>query len=268
MSRIITLLSDFGLQDGYVGAMKGVILGINPQALLIDISHEIEAHDVTAGAFVLASTYSYFPHGTIHVAVVDPGVGSGRRAMIVETKRGYFVGPENGIFTLIYERETVIRAVSAENPKFVEPNPSRTFHGRDIFAPTAAYLSLGVSVEDFGPPVDSGQVLAFPSPRISDGMLEGQVIHVDRFGNLITNISVGVFEEFVGAGNQEIRLANHKVSGPYESYDEGRKGEVFGIFGSSDLLEISMKEKGARETLGLDRGTVVRVLRPVKGGGR
>lgn len=246
--------------------MKGVILRINPQALPVDISHDIEAHDIMAGALVLANAYSHFPEGTIHVAVVDPGVGSQRRPIILETSQGYFVGPDNGIFTLVYEREAIIRTVAIENPKFSAPTVSRTFHGRDVFAPAAAYLSLGVSVELFGSPVDAGVVLAFPRPRVTDNTAEGEVIHIDRFGNLITNISADLFERFIEAGSQEIWVANHKVCGPYESYEDGREGEIFGIFGSSGLLEISMKGTSAWETLGLGRGAVVRVLRSLKGG--
>lgn len=268
MSRLITLLSDFGSRDGYVGAMKGVILRINPQVVLVDISHDIGAHEIAAGALILANAYSHFPTGTIHVAVVDPGVGSRRKAIILETSRAYFVGPDNGIFTLIYERETVIRAVTVENPKFMASTVSRTFHGRDVFAPAAAYLSLGVSVELFGPPVDAGMTLAFSRPRVTNHTAEGEVIHVDRFGNLITNISADLFAGFVGAGSQKIRLADHEVSGPYESYEDGREGEVFGIFGSSGLLEISMNKTSAQKMLGLGRGTAVRVVRSLKAGER
>ncbi len=265
MSRIITLLTDFGFKDGYVGAMKGAILSINPQALLVDISHDIEAHDIMAGAFVLVSVYRHFPVGTIHVVVVDPGVGSGRRAIIVETPQGYFVGPDNGVFTLVYQRETILRTVAAENPKFQAATVSRTFQGRDIFAPAAAYLSLGVPPERFGPPVDGGGVWAFPRPRVREGTVEGEVIHVDRFGNLITNISHDMFEGFIGKGTEEIWVANQRVSGPYGTYEDGREEEVFGVFGSSDLLEISMKGKNAGDILGLRRGAVVRVLRAGKG---
>ncbi len=266
MNRIITLLSDFGSKDGYVGAMKGVILRINPQALPVDITHEIEAHDIAAGAFVLGSAYSDFPTGTIHVAVVDPGVGGQRRAIILETAGGYFVGPDNGIFTLVYERETVRRTVAIENEKFRASTVSRTFHGRDVFAPAAAYLSLEVPVELFGPPVDAGVVLPFARPRVAEGMVEGEVIHSDRFGNLITNIPAHVFEAFVGGETGTVWVADQEVHGPYESYEEGRQGEIFGIFGSSNLLEISAKGQNAQQMLGLGRGAVVRVLRPLKGG--
>lgn len=266
MSRIITLLSDFGSRDGYVGAMKGVILRINPQALPVDISHDIGPHDIMAGALVLVSVYSHFPAGTIHVAVVDPGVGGRRRAIILETSRGCFVGPDNGIFTLIFEREKTIRTVTIENPKFRAPTVSRTFHGRDVFAPAAAYLSLGVPVELFGPPLGRGMTLAFPQPRVTSDGVEGEVIHVDRFGNLITNISAETFAGFIGERRPKIWVATHEVHGPYESYEAGREGEIFGIFGSFGLLEISMKKADAQKMLGLGRGAVVRVARPVKSG--
>jgi hypothetical protein len=242
--------------------MKGVVLRINPQALLIDISHDIQAHDITAGAFVLGSTYSHFPTGTIHVAVVDPGVGGERKPIILETEAGYFVGPDNGIFTLVYGREMTRRAVAIENPGFRGPIVSRTFHGRDIFAPAAAYLSLGVSVESFGPPVAPEAALAFPRPRVTEDRIQGQVIHVDRFGNLITNISEEIYAGFGGEKGQRIRVGTHEVSGPYESYEQGQPGQPFGIFGSCGLLEISMKDADARKMMGLERNTVVYVLRP------
>ena len=261
MSRIVTLLSDFGSQDGYVGAMKGVILGINPRVVPVDISHEIEAHDIMAGALVLAGAYAYFPPRTIHLAVVDPGVGGRRRPIIVETSQACFVGPDNGIFTLIYEREEVIKTVAIENPNFMAPSVSRTFHGRDVFAPAAAHLSLGVPVDEFGPPVERGAVLNVPQARLDGETAEGEVIHVDRFGNLITNITGDLFNQFVEKGLEEIRLASHDVAGPYESYEEACEGELFAVFGSTGLLEISSKRASAHEAWGLGKGTIVRVTR-------
>ncbi|MBW2121072.1 MAG: SAM-dependent chlorinase/fluorinase [Deltaproteobacteria bacterium] len=266
MSRIITLLTDFGYQDGYVGAMKGVILGINPRAVLVDISHEIEPHDITAGALVLADASGWFPSGTIHVAVVDPGVGSQRRPIVVETSRGYYVGPDNGIFSIVYERETVLRTVALENPRFMAPSISRTFHGRDIFAPAAAFLSLGVAVDALGPPVQRGVVMRIPRPRVRGDAVWGEVIHVDRFGNLVTNISEDAFKSFVGGGDKRIWIGSERVAGLRESYEEGEEDEVFGIFGSSGFLEISMKRRSACSKLGVGRGASVRVERSLKGG--
>jgi S-adenosylmethionine hydrolase len=265
VNAIITLLTDFGFRDGYVGAMKGVILAINPRALPVDITHDIEAHDVMTGALALASAYSHFPAGTIHVAVVDPGVGSPRRGIIVETSRAYFVGPDNGIFTLVYEREALVRIVAIENPKFLASSVSRTFHGRDVFAPAAAHLSLGVPAAVFGPPVDEGVRIPFPRPRIGADAVEGEVIHVDRFGNLITNISEEILKGFVGQGTPEIWVAHHRTSGPYDSYEEGQGGEIFGIFGSSGLLEISMNRANTCEALGLSKGAHVRVSKSLGG---
>jgi S-adenosylmethionine hydrolase len=180
---------------------------------------------------------------------------------VVETSCGYFVGPDNGIFTLVYEREAVQRTLAIENPRFMRPTVSRTFHGRDVFAPAAAYLSLGVPVELFGSPVEGGEVVAFPRARVTEDGVEGEVIHIDRFGNLITNISVEMVESLAGSGTRWIQVAGHKVGGPYGSYEEGDEGEAFGIFGSSELLEISMKRRRAHEMLGVDRGAVIRVLR-------
>jgi hypothetical protein len=245
--------------------MKGVILKINPRAFPVDISHEIEAHNVMAGALALANAYSYFPTGTIHMAVVDPGVGGARAAIIVETARGCFVGPDNGIFTLVYEREEVVNTVTIENPDFMALTVSRTFHGRDIFAPAAAYLSLGVPVDRFGRAADTRETLTLPMPQLAGDTIEGEVIHVDRFGNLITNISMDMFSRFVGEEDQTIRVAGRGVSGPYETYEEAREGEVFGIFGSSDLLEISGQRTRASETWGLSVGAVVQVTRAARG---
>jgi S-adenosylmethionine hydrolase len=247
--------------------MKGVILRINPQALVVDVSHDVEAHDIMEGAVVLANAYGHFPVGTIHVAVVDPGVGSQRRPIIVETSQGYFVGPDNGLFTLIYERETIVQTVTIENPRFTAATISRTFHGRDVFAPAAAHLSLGVSVERFGSPAESEMRVALPHPQARGDAAEGEVIHVDRFGNLITNISADLFAQCIGRGPHTIRVGKHEVSGPYESYEDGRGEEAFGIFGSSGLLEISVKKANAQKALDVGRGTVVRVARFSDGGG-
>jgi S-adenosylmethionine hydrolase len=248
--------------------MKGVILRINPHALLVDICHGVETHDIVAGAMALAHAYKYFSDGAIHLAVIDPGVGSDRQAIILETSGAYFVGPDNGLFSLIYEKETVVRIVAIENPKFMAPVVSRTFHGRDVFAPAAGFLSLGVSIDLFGPPVNPRRTIPPPQPRISTDMIEGEVIHVDRFGNLITNVSADQFTRFIAGQNHEMWIAERKVSGPYGSYADGGEGQVFGIFGSAGLLEISMREVNAQRVLGLQRGAVIRIVKSQKGGVR
>jgi S-adenosylmethionine hydrolase len=248
--------------------MKGAVLAINPRAVIVDITHDIEPHSVMAGALVLGAAYATFPAGSIHVAVIDPGVGSQRRALILETSAGYFLGPDNGIFSVINQQESVSNRVSIENPRFMAPKVSRTFHGRDVFAPAAAYVSLGVPLERFGPAVGANSLLAIPSPRVTGDAAEGEVIHADRFGNLITNIPEDLFHRFVGEGDHEIRIGEQRVSGPYESYEDGRDGEIFSVFGSSGALEISMKKTSAQKRLGLDRGAVVTVFRSPRSGGK
>src|SRR6266849_5174353 len=193
---IITLVTDFGSQDFFVGAMKGVILSINPQAIIVDITHEIPAQDIEAAAFNLLATYKDFPAATIHVAVVDPGVGSTRRPILIECGAQFFVGPDNGIFSWICERDETIRAIHLTNEKFFRHPVSATFHGRDIFAPVAAALASGVAVKDFGDEASDYVRLDSLLPEVaSDGSIDGRVIHIDRFGNCITNLTRENFGE-------------------------------------------------------------------------
>src|SRR4030043_1300706 len=185
---IITLLTDFGLKDPYVASMKGVILSINPQCTLVDITHQVSPHDIREGAFILAQTYSTFPKGTIHLAVVDPGVGSARKPILIVTKNYFFVGPDNGLFAFAVKRETLKQVVVLTNQKFFLSEISSTFHGRDIFAPVATYLSLGVKPESFGPSIKSWHEISFPDPAMKQGNLIGEIVHIDTFGNLVCNI--------------------------------------------------------------------------------
>ena len=188
---LITLLTDFGTRDAYVGSLKGVILSLNPEVRLVDLSHEVDPQDIRAGAFMLAEAAAYFPPGTIHLAVVDPGVGSRRRALAARCRGHYWVGPDNGLFHLIFNRAPDLAMVSLENPAYFRPRVSATFHGRDIFAPVAAHLSLGVDLDDFGPRVTDPVSLAFPEPEFGPETIQGEIISVDRFGNLISNIPAG-----------------------------------------------------------------------------
>ncbi|HEV2764739.1 MAG TPA: SAM-dependent chlorinase/fluorinase, partial [Pyrinomonadaceae bacterium] len=187
---IVTLLTDFGTADYFVGAMKGAVLSVNTRARVIDLTHEVPAHDVEAGAFTLAAACETFPAGTVHVAVVDPGVGSARRPVVVEACGYHFVGPDNGLFGLVYKRDTRARVFHVTNESYFRPAVSATFHGRDLFAPVAGALSKGVAPEQFGPQVEDFARLARPAPRRdADGTLRASVIHVDRFGNCVTNIT-------------------------------------------------------------------------------
>src|SRR5687768_2447391 len=187
---IVTLLTDFGGSDYFAGALKGAVLSVNPRAQVVDLTHEIPAHDVGAAAFTLLAAYDSFPKGTVHVAVVDPGVGSERRPVVAEADGHLFVGPDNGVLGYVCGRAAEARVFHATETKFFRPNISTTFHGRDIFAPLAGALSLGVEPASLGPRVADYATLPFPAPRrLPDGTLEGAIIHVDRFGNCVTNIT-------------------------------------------------------------------------------
>lgn len=241
--RAISLLTDFGTADYFVGAMKGAILSVNPQAVITDITHHIPAQDVAAGAFTLLAAYDTFPAGTIHVAVVDPGVGSTRRPLAVTAGDYFFVGPDNGIFTYVYDREPSFKGFHLTNPTYFRHPVSSTFHGRDIFAPVAAALSSGVEPSSLGPQI-------FDPVRLS-ATLAPQIIHIDRFGNLITNITRHGFNPGTSIS------VNGKVIRAFRSfYGEkvGEPDEPFAIWGSAGFLEISVNGRSAAEILGVKRG--------------
>ena len=185
---IITLLTDFGTRDAYVASMKGVILGLNREAVLVDLAHDLPPQDVRAGALVLLGAAPYFPPGTIHLAVVDPGVGGPRRALAARCRGQFWVGPDNGLFHLIFSQEMELSIVSLENPQFFRPRVSATFHGRDIFAPVAAHLSRGADLAQLGPTVTDPVALDFPSPVFTPEVVRGEIIYADRFGNLVSNV--------------------------------------------------------------------------------
>ena len=185
---LITLTTDFGSEDWFVGVMKGVILGIAPRAAIVDITHGISPGDVFAGAFALAASCRCFPRKTVHVAVIDPGVGGGRQAIVVQTRDYYFVGPDNGVLSLALEQESIRSIRRLQNRRFFRPDISNTFHGRDIFAPVAAHLSKGVAVAALGPELNDCVRLSLHPPAFKRGRLFGEVVYVDRFGNAITNV--------------------------------------------------------------------------------
>lgn len=262
-NRIITLLTDFGWGDGYIGAMKGVILEINPQCLIIDVAHEISPHDVMRAAMVLGHTYHYFPQTTIHVAVVDPGVGGQRKPIVLETEHYLFVGPDNGVFDLVLKREKGIRAYKLAEKRFFLPQVSHTFHGRDIFAPAAAHLSLGTSPGEMGPTVNHDDLVALniPIPSMETETLQGEVIYIDHFGNLITNISQEVLREFAVDDMVAIEIGGEMIKGLRSSYTEGGEGEIIALWGSGGFLEISLKERDLHRERGWMKGERVRIRR-------
>jgi len=251
---IITLLTDFGTKDHYVASMKGVILSINPQCLLIDITHQVNPHDIREGAFILANAYSYFPKGTIHLSVVDPEVGGKRKPVLLVSQNYFFVGPDNGLFTLVAQRDRVKQVIVLTKKRYFLPNVSSTFHGRDIFAPVAAHLSLGIKPNAFGHEIDSLEELGFEKPISKDGRLLGGILHIDTFGNLVSNIEEEKLFRFIQDQPFIIRIGRKTIHGLKKGYWEGRKGEPIALFGSGGFLEISIGEGNAKKTLRIKKG--------------
>lgn len=254
---IITLTTDFGLSDPFVGAMKGGILGIAPNATLIDLCHDVPPQNILVGALMLEAACPYFPTGTIHVAVVDPGVGSERAPIAIETEQGRFVGPDNGLFTAILERDPMRRAVRLTNPVYHRHPVSATFHGRDLFAPVAAHLAAGAPFEDLGEPIRELVSLPLPRPVPRDGGLELHILHVDRFGNLVTDLRPDDLARFAGNRPVLLRVGETEIAGIRRTYADVERGEPVAYFGSAGRLEIAVREGSAAEWLGLRPGEAV-----------
>ena len=258
---IVSMLTDFGLSDGYVGAMKGVMLRIDPGLRLVDLSHQVERHDVVTAALVLSHLAGHFPQGTVHLAVVDPGVGGDRRALAVETEDFFFVGPDNGLFTAALQRYPPRRLVAIEPTPYLPARRSDTFHGRDVFAPVAAHCAAGVPVDRFGKPVDEFRTVEIPAPRRSGQMIQGQVIAVDRFGNLVTNVSREDVANFSGGAEVIVEIGGTVIAGLSRSYLQAGRGHPLAIMNSWDHLEVAVSEGDARAKLGMGRGQPVTVRR-------
>jgi S-adenosylmethionine hydrolase len=257
---IITLTTDFGLNDHYVGTIKGVILNIVPDVQIVDICHSVQAFDVLDGALTIAQSYSYFPSGTVHLVVVDPGVGTARRPILVTSDRHHFVAPDNGVLSMVYAREERlhIRHVTAEHYS-LQP-VSNTFHARDVFSPVAAWLTKGVDPEKFGDEISDFVRFNAPKPKAMDAnTLRGVVLKIDRFGNLITNITPQDAPAlFASAPPQfKIRVGKHEVTEIHSNYSEGAPGEVFGILGSMGYLEIAADRGSAAKIIGSGKGSEV-----------
>ncbi len=265
-SGLITLTTDFGTSDNYVGVMKGVILTINPEASIVDISHHASPQNILEGAFVLGTAVKYFPQGTIHVGVVDPGVGSSRNALVLSGPHGHFVGPDNGIFSLALgpnseEMASSLRSVPEgwtarriTNPKYMLDQVSSTFHGRDVFSPVAAHLSMGIRPEEIGPEVHKIIRLPFPAPVTQGSSLIGQVVYVDRFGNLVTNISEN---DLTGRAQDRVEICGRVIDRLSQYYAEG--GHLAALIGSAGYLEVAVKNGNAAEELRAGVGTPVAV---------
>jgi S-adenosylmethionine hydrolase len=261
MRPVIALLTDFGLADHYVGTMKGVLLGICPDATLVDITHEIPAHGVLDGALQLAAAFKYFPAGAIFLAVVDPGVGSVRRAIAAEAGDYRFVAPDNGLLTIVFREARPRRVVELTERRYARPTVSRTFEGRDRFAPAAAWLAKGVDLAALGRPVTDYHALDVPIPHEEEGRVRGVILRADRFGNLITNIDRATLERFARGSALEIRAGDLTIARLVATYAEIRPGEVAALFGSTDHLELAANGASAASVLGLPRGASVDIRR-------
>ena len=256
----ITLLTDFGLSDTFAGAMKGVILSIAPQAQIADLSHAVPPQDVTSGALLLDQACRYFPLGTIHVAVVDPGVGSARRALAIQTERYFFVGPDNGVLSLALRNERVLGAASLNNPQYHRQPVSSTFHGRDIFAPVAAHLAAGVALKDLGAPVDGWVEISPPQPVVQGAELKIHVLRVDHFGNLLTDLARETYLNWNRRGLAvAVTAGAARIEGLRGSFSEVPGGAPLAYFGSDGLLEIAVNGGRADQLLALGPGAVLRL---------
>lgn len=275
---LVTLTTDFGTADGYVGTMKGVVLSVVPGARLVDISHEIAPQNLRQAAYVLYTAYPFFPSHTVHLVVVDPGVGSARRPVALRTPAGIFVGPDNGVFSYVMAREPVESLVELADPRYRLPQVSHTFHGRDIFAPAAAHLAAGVPITALGPPVPDPVTFPPPCLDVTRQGVAGELLHADHFGNVITGIGLLVWHEdelllepaFQGVGGGArvrfradeavVVVAGQEIAGVHRTYAEVAPGEPLALVGSEGHLEIAVREGSAVQRLGLRPGDAV-VLR-------
>ncbi len=257
---MITLLTDFGAQDYFVPAVKGAILSLHPQANLVDLTHEIPAQDIRAAAFTLGACYQTFPAGTIHLAVVDPGVGSVRRAIIVAAGNQFFVGPDNGLFSFVYARETSVRVFHASREGYFRQPISPTFHGRDVFAPLAAWLAKGLAPEAFGAEIQDYVRFTLPAPQIVNDHILGEVIHVDRFGNCLTNLTANELQLEAVTATTRLRLGEHDVQQFGTHFAQSSNGEkLLAYLGSAGYWEIGLWQDSAANQLQVGRGAVVQL---------
>jgi S-adenosyl-L-methionine hydrolase (adenosine-forming) len=256
---LITLTTDFGYADSYVGIMKGVIYRIDPQARIVDLSHGVAAQDIMAAALLLRHSVQYFPRGTIHVAVVDPGVGGVRRPLLVEADGDYLIGPDNGVLSLAATtRERPNRIIHLSNTTYSLRPTSATFHGRDIFAPVAAYLSLGVAAEAFGATINDWVELHWPTILRSGVTIEGEIVYIDGFGNLFTNIRAHDLEE-LPARSLKITVRDLSIPGLAENYAAVESGQYVALINSWGLLEIAIYKDSAQRRSGASVGDKVKV---------
>jgi S-adenosyl-L-methionine hydrolase (adenosine-forming) len=256
---IVALLTDFGTADHYVGAMKGVILSVCTDAMLVDITHDIPPQDVLTGALELAAAYRYFPAGTIFLAVVDPGVGSSRRAIVAEGGGYRFVGPDNGLLSIALRQTSAAQVVELRERRFARPHISRTFEGRDRFAPAAGWLALGTNLRAFGPRIDDAVTLDVPVATSTGDEIDGEIVRIDRFGNLISNIDSNTLELL--PGDAIVHIGGHRVGAISVTYADVEHGDVCAVVGSTGHLEVAVNGGNAADVLNISRGASVRVSR-------
>jgi S-adenosyl-L-methionine hydrolase (adenosine-forming) len=259
---LITLLTDFGDRDWFVASMKGVILSINPQTTIIDLSHRIPSHAIEDGAYVWRSCYRYFPDGTVHVAVIDPGVGSERRPLVAKSSRYFFFAPDNGLLTHVFDQEAEVEVRQVENKQYRLDSEGHTFDGRDVFAPAAAWLTKNQPFSSYGRVVGDPYRFNIAQPHWEQSALVGEVVYVDAFGNLITNLflpHVKEVREFTKRPNPLIRIANHSIDGLVGSYTEGDRTAPHALINSDGQLEIFCKESSASVLLQVSRHEAVKL---------
>ena len=259
-TKIITLTTDFGLKDPYAAEMKAAILGICPNAVIVDITHEIEKFNIRTGAYVLASAVPYFPTGTIHVAVVDPGVGTQRRPILIQTQQGCFIGPDNGLLILAAENQGITSIHEITNPRLMLPRVSSTFHGRDVFAPAAAHLANGVHPTEFGPEIRDAVKPDFTKVMLRKGVMIGEVLHVDNFGNVITNISEKEIARIHTKDTVNVELPNQKLKLKLcKAYAEAKPREPLALIGSHNYLEIAINQGNAAAKFKIKLGDKIKL---------
>ncbi|OGX08145.1 MAG: hypothetical protein A3K11_08695 [Nitrospirae bacterium RIFCSPLOWO2_12_FULL_63_8] len=254
---VITLLTDFGDRDYFVASMKGVILGINPQARIVDLSHAITPHQVEEAAYLIKASYQYFPDGTVHMAVVDPGVGSARRPLLVTTSRHFFLAPDNGLLSYIFQEETGIEVRQIENKQYRLDSEGATFDGRDLFAPAAAWLTKGQSPGSYGKLIRDYVKLPLAEPEWQGSALAGHIIYVDRFGNLISNLTPFHVKDVQGRTRRSdvsIRIGGVTIDGLLRNYSQGSADAPHALINSNGQVEVFIKEGSAAETLNISRG--------------
>ena len=255
---IVTITTDFGSDNWFVGTMKGVIKGINPGAEIIDICDNVRRFNIREAAFTLLNAYSYFPKGTVHIVVVDPGVGSERSGIAVKSANYFFVAPDNGVLSYVIERENRVKAVSLENPRYMLDDVSRTFHGRDVFSPAAAHLSLGIVIEEFGPDVKEPVIFRKSTPgQLGPREMVGHIIYIDHFGNCISDVNHRHLKELNHdeiTKRIKIKIRDKEIRRISNTYSDGKEGELICLFGSSGYLELSINKGNANQNYSLEEG--------------